>query len=354
MKTRRAARLHIDLAALAHNFKQVKRFVPDCNIMPVVKANAYGHGIAEVAGALSEADGYAVAQLDEAIALRELGIDKPITIFQGFTSAAELKKILDYNLRPAISQLWQLSLLQSLNTRITIDSWLKINTGMGRLGLQPDELPEAQRILDGLSLTQPPGLMTHFANADDLEDLSTQHQLNSFKALSQQYGAETSVSNSAGIIRQLYPEQDWVRPGIMLYGSSPLQSESAADLGLKPVMHLSARLIAINHFKQGQPVGYGHRWICPEDMPVGIVNIGYGDGYPRHAEDTAPLFINQQKSQLLGRVSMDSIAVDLRGIEVECGDSVELWGEQLSVDDVAAKASTISYELLCNVGSILS
>ncbi len=350
MSIHRSANCTIDLAALQHNFQRVKQLAPDSRIMPVIKANAYGHGMLNVARALTDADGFAVAQLVEAIELRSAGIDQPITVFQGFQDAQGLSQVFEYDLRPAISQLWQIDLLEQIQADQSIDIWLKVNTGMGRLGVMPDEVDTAWERLNSLDCVQQLGLMTHFANADDVHHVSNQQQVDYFRELAERYDAQTSISNSAGIISSLYPQQDWVRPGIMLYGASPLLDKTAQQLGLKPVMTLQAELIAINQCSRGQHVGYGYQWECPEDMPVGIVNIGYADGYPRHAENGTPVMVNQQLTRLIGRVSMDSIAVDLRGIQASCGDSVELWGQHLPIDDVAKKSTTISYELLCNAG----
>ncbi len=350
MVTHRAVRISFDLAALQHNFQQVKHLAPHSRIMPVIKANAYGHGMLRVAQALDEADGFSVAQHAEALQLRQAGVDKPVTVFQGFADSGQLAQAFRHRLRPAISQLWQIELLEQQASSEPIDVWLKINTGMGRLGLQLAEVEDAWQRLQRLDCIRRVGLMAHFANVDDPQHPSNQQQVACFAELHQRYGAETSVSNSAAIISQLYPQQDWVRPGIMLYGASPLLHQSATELGLRPVMSVQATLIAINQLKRGAQVGYGYRWQCPEDMPVGIVNIGYGDGYPRHALDGTPLLVNGQPAKLIGRVSMDSLAVDLRGVEARCGDRVELWGQQLSVDEVAEKADTISYELLCNMG----
>lgn len=346
----RAVKISLDLQALQHNYRQVKKQAPQSKVMPVIKANAYGHGMLKVAAALHEADGFAVAQLSEAIYLREEGIKKPITVFQGFSNKAELKQFSLFNLRPAISQMWQMDLLESVSLETKLEIWLKINTGMGRLGFQTADVEACWQRLSQLSSVHQTGLMMHFANADEPAHPSNQVQIDRFQALSDKLVTQTSVSNSGAIIAQLYRQQDWVRPGIMLYGSSPLLNQSAEQLSLKPVMSLQAQLIAINRLIKGQSVGYGDAWVCPEDMPVGIVNIGYGDGYPRHAPTGTPVLVNDQKTQLIGRVSMDSIAVDLRGVNTNCGDTVELWGKQISVDTVAAQAGTIAYELLCNVG----
>ena len=351
----RFAKISVDLAALQHNFQQVKKYSPDSKIMPVIKANAYGHGLIQVAHSLNEADGFSVAQLSEAIILRESGIEKPVTVFQGFLNKQQLEQILQYQLRPAISQLWQLDLLQAQHSVGPLDVWLKVNTGMGRLGVQPEEVQLCWQKLQNIEYINRSGLMMHFANADSVSDALNQRQINCLQGLVSKLGVEeTSVSNSAAIMGRLYEQQSWVRPGIMLYGASPRLSQTADELGLHAVMSLQAKLIAVNTLAKGHPVGYGGDWLCPQNMPVGIVNIGYGDGYPRHTPSGTPVAINGQITQLIGRVSMDSIAVDLRGIDAVHGDAVELWGKQVAVDEVASKAGTIAYELLCNVGRLIS
>ena len=359
MSNLRAAKVTIDLGALTHNFQQVKKYVADCKIMPVIKANAYGHGLLKVAQCLSDADGFAVAQLSEALFLREHKIDKPICIFQGFSNQQQLQSVIQYGFTPAISQFEQIDLLDAHEGDALIDVWLKINTGMGRLGFQLEDVQKAYQRLEKNKLIKSVGLMMHFANADEPAHLSNKNQIENFIAQVEKYKACTSASNSAAIISRLYPQalsrrnlslkEDWVRPGIMLYGASPLLNKTASELQLQPVMSVQAELIAINRLKKGQSVGYGDTWLCPEDMPVGIVNIGYGDGYPRHAE-AAPLMLNGMRTKLIGRVSMDSIAIDLRDINAKIGDQVECWGKSISVDEVAGCAETIAYELLCHVG----
>lgn len=319
-------------------------------MMPVVKANAYGHGVRQIVEGLPDADGFAVAQLDEGIALRKQGVSKPITVFHGFSNAQQLVLFVEYQLSPVISQQWQIDLLMQAGFRGPLSIWLKVNTGMGRLGFPVDQVAAIWNKLTGCSQIESVGLMMHFANADQPQHPLNQQQVAEFSALARQLNAPTSVSNSAAIMTQLYHGENWVRPGIMLYGASPLQEQTADSLGLKAVMTFSAELIAINQLAQGHSVGYGSTWSCSEDMPTGIVNVGYGDGYPRHATTGTPVIVNGQRTQLLGRVSMDSIIVDLRNVQATCGDRVELWGKQLPVDEVAITAQTISYELLCNVG----
>lgn len=345
----RGARAMIDLDALSHNFQRVKQLAPNSKIMAVIKADAYGHGMLQVAQTLSAADGFAVACVAEARRLREAGFKQPITVLQGFQQAEELQACIHLQLRPVVHQSWQVELLEQQTTG-SLTIWCKINTGMGRLGFALDQAEAIWQRLNSCKAVVGCGLMSHFANADEPEHALNQQQLQSFKQLAASFAAETTLANSAGLIAFADAQGDWVRPGIMLYGSSPIQNRTAAQLGLRPVMQLKSRIIAINYLRKGQTIGYGSDWRCPQDMPVGVVAIGYGDGYPRHARSGTPVCLGGQRSQLLGRVSMDMITIDLRGLEqVQIGDEVELWGRALSVDEVAQHAATISYELLCNM-----
>lgn len=353
----RNARADVDAGALQHNFQRVKRFAPNSRAMAVIKADAYGHGMVQAARTLqSLADGFAVACVAEARVLRDAGIRQPITVFQGVRNVDELHQAAALQLRPVLHQHWQLDLLQSVSLSHPVDVWLKLDTGMGRLGLNAADVPACWRVLVDSEQVGDVGLMSHFANADEPGDPSVQRQIDTFNqvraALPNAARITTSLCNSAGLIAHPNAQGDWVRPGIMLYGSSPLNGRCAHDLELRPVMTLHSEIIAINPRRQDDPVGYGSEWRCPEDMPVGVVAIGYGDGYPRHARQGTPVWINGRRSQLLGRVSMDMITVDLRGIDARCGDEVVLWGGPLSVDEVAACAGTIGYQLLCNVSGI--
>lgn len=344
---RRTARAIINHDALVHNFNRVKQLAPKSRAMAVIKADAYGHGMVQTAKTLQQADGFAVACLKEALLLREAEVQQPITVFQGFHSAEELQQAIKYQLRPVIYQPHQIELLEQ-NAQGELSVWFKVDTGMGRLGFRPEEVNEYWPRLERCQSVRQTGLMSHFANADQPQHNSNQQQIDRFQQLLGQLKIETSLSNSAAIIAFPDIQGDWVRPGIMLYGSSPIINRSAEELGLQPVMRLESEIIAINHLKKGDAVGYGSEWLCPEDMAVAVVAIGYGDGYPRHAASGTPVAVNQQRTQLIGRVSMDMITIDLRNTEqVKVGDTVELWGEQVSIDEVAASSETIAYELLC-------
>ena len=345
---RRTARASINHDALVHNFNRVKQLAPNSRVMAVIKADAYGHGMIQAAKTLQQADGFAVACIKEAIALREAEIQQPISVFQGFQTAEQLQQCIKFQLRPVIYQRQQIELLEQ-NTHGRLSVWFKVDTGMGRLGLRMDGVDEYWQRLEQCKSVDDVGLMSHYANADDPQHEMNRQQTNSFRQLADRLNVETSMCNSAGLIAFSDMQGDWVRPGIMLYGSSPLLNQSAEQLDLKPVMQLESGIIAINHLKKGDAVGYGGQWICPEDMPVGVVAIGYGDGYPRHAASGTPVSVNQQQTQLIGCVSMDMISIDLRKLDhVQVGDVVQLWGDRISVDEVAKSTGTIGYELLCH------
>jgi alanine racemase len=347
----RAARALIDLEALQHNFRKVQELAPNSKILAVIKADGYGHGIVRMARNLRDADAFAVASLEEAETLREAGIKKPIVLLEGIFNASELAVAADQNLEIVVHHKEQLELLESVRTAVPLQAWLKIDTGMHRLGFAPEQAKAAwQRLHDCTSITDDVRLMTHLANADDREDLYTEEQIRLFDNTVTEMDGKHSIANSAGILAWPEAHRQWVRPGIMLYGVSPFNNASGADLGLKPVMNVSTRLIAVNRFRQGDSIGYGGTWVCPEDMNVGVAAIGYGDGYPRHAESGTTVLVNKNRASLIGRVSMDMITIDLRGQpEAKIGDPVHLWGEGLPAEEIAGYASTIAYELLCGV-----
>lgn len=350
----RAAYAVIDLKALRHNYQKARQAAPSSCVMAVIKADAYGHGMLSVAQALEQADAFAVAFVNEAVTLREAGIGCPIVALQGIRNPQELLSAEHHRLDLVLHHPDQLKLLQTSNSKNALRVWLKVDTGMHRLGWSPSELNNAYHAVIRLSaIVGRPALMTHLACADDRADGNTQKQLERFNAATAGLLGECSIANSAAILGFPQTHADWIRPGIMLYGSSPFIGESASSLDLRPVMTLKAPLISIKQYAQGDAIGYGGSFVCPEDIPIGIAAIGYGDGYPRHAPNGTPVLINGQRAPLAGRVSMDMITIDLRGIErPRLGDEVILWGQGLSVDEVAYRAGTISYELLCAVGAV--
>ncbi|MFZ5562335.1 MAG: alanine racemase [Pseudomonadota bacterium] len=353
----RDARLGISTAALHHNLRRVREAAPYARVMAMVKADAYGHGARLVAETLAAADGFGVALLDEALALRAAGIRQPITVLEGVFSAMEMFEAVRHKLGVVIHQEAQVALLEQCKLTGPVDVWLKLDTGMHRLGLAPEAAIAAFRRIRAAPITGELGLLTHFACADQLESPLTERQLARFRAVQQvltkngERPLPDSLANSAAILAWPAAHGAWVRPGIMLYGSSPFPGQSAESLGLRPVMTLTARLIAVRALKQGEPVGYGATWVAARDTRIGVVGIGYGDGYPRHAPHGTPVLVEGRRVPLVGRVSMDMLTVDLGDLPAQPGDHCVLWGEGLPVDEVAAQAGTISYELFCKVTS---
>ncbi len=350
----RAARAVIDLSALRHNLQQAHRAAPQQQLIAIIKADAYGHGMVPVARALADADVFGVACLEEALNLREAGIDKPILLLEGFFHADELPLIQRHKLQIVVHSEHQLAVLKSLPAQaLSIPVWLKVDTGMHRLGFLPHAVAEAWQRLNACPAVAPVlGLMTHLANADDSGDDTTRQQLECLAAVRPDPSIAVSIANSAGILAWPASHGTAVRPGIMLYGVSPMLGETGQQRNLRPVMTLSSELISTRQCKKDDAVGYGGRWVCPEDMPVGVVAIGYGDGYPRHAPSGTPVLVNGRRAALIGRVSMDMICVDLRGQPAAAvSDPVTLWGDGLPAEEIAGYASTIAYALFCGVTS---
>ena len=350
---KRSAWVAIDFAALQHNLRQVRAYAPESQVMAVIKANAYGHGVLPVAEALNSANGFAVSCIEEALELRHAGFIHPILVLQGHQNFADLQTAASNKLRLVIHDYAQLQWLEQFPLSKPVDVALKIDTGMHRLGIPASEARKVyQRLNDNRNIKRGCWLITHFSCADDTSCDYTDRQISLFRQQTHGIQAVRSMANSAGIIAWKASHANWVRPGIMLYGSSPMLNGDRDKQGLKAVMSLYAPLIAIHNLNKGDAIGYGATWTCPEDMPVGVVACGYADGYPRHAPSGTPVWVNGKESQILGRVSMDMISIDLRGCYADVGDTVELWGKHISIDRVAALAGTISYELLCNVGNL--
>lgn len=349
----RSAQARIDLSALRHNFQRVRRSAPASRVLAVIKANAYGHGMVRVAQALDDADAFAVARLDEALVLRGAGVVKPIVLLEGFSAADELAALAQHNLETVVHHDFQIALLEQSRTHKPIPVWLKIDTGMHRLGIAPGNAAAAWNRLQACSaVTKPVRFMTHFANADLRDDARNAAQIAQFTRALTGLPGERSSANSAAILSLPETHNEWVRPGIMLYGVSPFTNARAQDEELRPVMTLTTQLIAVNQHRKGDAVGYGGEWVCPEDMPVGVAAIGYGDGYPRHARAGTPVLVSGQRVPLISRVSMDMITLDLRGrFPLEIGAPVVLWGEGLPVEEIAECAGTIAYQLLCGVSA---
>ncbi len=354
----RPVRARINLQALAHNLSRARKAAPDSRIMAVIKANAYGHGVIPVARALAAADAFAVASLEEAMQLREAGVRHEILLLEGVFDAGELELAVTHQLQLVVHCEQQVRWLEQFRSGASVHLWLKVDTGMHRLGFAPDVAQAMWQRLQRLSYVKTGGLrwLSHLACADELSSPVNDRQLERFAEVMrfseslQGRAVEGSLANSAALLTRPDMHFDWVRPGIMLYGASPLLPAHTADAALRPVMTLESRLIAVHQRRKDEAIGYGQTWVCPEDMPVGIVAAGYGDGYPRHAPSETPLLLNGKPVGLLGRVSMDMLCVDLRSQpQAQPGDPVVLWGEGLPVETLAQQAGTISYELFCKL-----
>jgi alanine racemase len=351
----RPLRAIIDHAALIDNLERVRVAAPDSRIMAVVKANAYGHGAVEVAHTLERAgaDALAVIGCQEALRLRKAGVSCPITLLQGIYSVDELTVVDDARLDLVVHEGWQADALLRAQPARPIRVWVKVDTGMHRLGFHPDEFAGVlMRLRGATAVRQPVGLFSHLATADVAGSADARWQIERWRQLAAANpDCPTSLANSAAILGWPDAHPGWVRPGIMLYGSSPFSNgQAAAGLGLRPVMQLQSALIAVRRLQAGDRVGYGGTVVCPEAMPVGLVAGGYGDGYPRHAPSGTPVLVAGRRVPLFGRVSMDSVSVDLRTCpEARVGDPVVLWGEAPLIDEIAGTAGTIAYEPLTQV-----
>ena len=355
----RRASIKIRLDALSHNLKKVRECAPNSQVMAVIKANAYGHGLLGVARRLTattdtSADLLAVAMPEEAYALREAGITAPVIVLHGFRDEQELENFSRLNISTTVHQKKQLDILlaSELGNGLerAIDVWLKVDTGMHRLGISAEDVDEYFGQLRNCSNVAGVIVMSHFANADDIDSSLNNIQLETFLKVTNDIDVDCSMANSAAIIGMPKSHFEVVRPGIMLYGSSPFADTSATELGLQSVMQFESFLLDIKHIKAGESIGYGSTYTCEKDTKIGLVAAGYGDGYPRHAENGTPVWLNGSCCELLGRVSMDSLCINLNDVDAAIGDRVVLWGDELSVDEVARASATIGYELLCNAG----
>ena len=336
----------IDLAALRHNLEVVRRRAPQARVMAVVKANAYGHGLERACAALTTADGFAVLGLSEALALRALGWKKSILLLEGVFNAAELIEAAEHNIAIVVHNNRQVEMLANVELPRPITVFLKMNSGMNRLGFAPSDYKAMALRLQALDKVANITLMTHFATADETAGIAAQMQV--FDAASAGLDYPRSLANSAAVLRHAASHAEWVRPGIMLYGASPCADVSAAAFGLRPAMTLRSEIIAVQHLTPGQGVGYGLQFVADKPVRVGVVACGYADGYPRHAPTGTPVAVNGQWTRTLGRVSMDMLCIDLTDLaQADVGSAVELWGAQIPVDDVAHAAGTVGYELLC-------
>jgi alanine racemase len=353
------ARALIRLGALEHNLEVIRAAAPGAKVMAVIKANAYGHGMVPVAQHLSHVDAFAVARVPEAVDLRNNGITTPVVLLAGVMNLIELATAIQHGFEPVVHCPEQLELLDSCRSG-TVNVWLKFDTGMNRLGFDP---ADASSLV--ARLRQSPGvnelrIMTHLASADDLAGTSTQKQLDRLLPIIDGFDGDVSIGNSPGTlgwkpVREARDEfgftgDNWVRPGIALCGVSPFSDKTGVDLGLKPVMQFEARLIAVKPLHAGAHVGYTGAYTADTDTTLGIISAGYGDGYSRHFRSGTPVLINNRKVPLIGKVSMDMIAVDLgQDATDRVGDIATLWGDGLPVEEVAPFANAIPYELVCGV-----
>ncbi len=347
----RPTRALIDIKALRSNLQRAREAAPTARVLAVIKANGYGHGLIRSAEALHEADAFGVACLEEAVALRETGIAHPIVLLEGSFDAAELPEIARHRLSIVVHDERQLRELERSGLSKPISVWLKIDTGMNRLGFAPAQAAHAYRRLLACRAVAPRvRLMTHLARAEERDSPATAEQITLFHEATADLAGERSVANSAALLHWPDSHGDWVRPGLMLYGVSPFGDTVATQEGLRPVMGFFSRVIAVKSLRSGAAVSYGGSWVCPEDMAVGVVAVGYGDGYPRSIAPGTPVWLRGRRVPVIGRVCMDMLCIDLRGMDdVAVGEEVELWGPHLPVEEIARAAGTIPYELLCGV-----
>ncbi len=353
----RLIRALIDAAALRHNLGTIRAYAPGAKVMAVVKANAYGHGLVNTALALADADAFAVARLEEGIALRGAGVRAPIVLLEGVFSAEQLAEAAHHRFELVVHDPLQLRLLEAHRGAERFIIWIKMDTGMNRLGFRPEAFPDALARLRALTVPALElRLMTHLARADEREQWMTREQVAAFDHAIAAAGLggtnrlATSIGNSAGILGWPNAHGDWVRPGLALYGVSPFGGETADKHGLKPVMTLETTVITVRQVKAGETVGYAGAWKAERDSAIAILAAGYGDGLPRHLESGTPVLIGGARHPLVGRVSMDMIAVDVTAApKVVTGNKAVIWGAGLPVEEIATHADTIPYELLCGV-----
>ncbi|WP_088330287.1 alanine racemase [Lacimicrobium sp. SS2-24] len=353
--TYRPSFAEIDLGAIRENYRLSCQLAPNSQHLAVVKANAYGHDAIEVARILKgHAPALAVAFIDEALQLREAGIDSPILVLEGCFSANELILASQHNLWLMFHSVEQVIMLESTSLPTSITAWLKVDTGMHRLGIDAAQAPSVlQRLLDTQKLSQQPVLASHMANAEVLDHPLNRQQIEQVQQLGKQTGCALSLANSAALMQLPASRFDWNRPGIMLYGCSPLEKASQ-QIGLKPAMRVVSSIMAIRELHPGEAVGYGGHWVASQPSRIATVAIGYGDGYPRSTHGKSDVFLHGQRAKVVGSVSMDMIGVDISHIpQARIGDQVEIWGSHVRVNELAAQVNTISYELLTRISQRL-
>ena len=338
----------IDSSALRGNLAAVRKLAPSSRVMAIIKANGYGHGIVAVAHALDDADAFGVARLEEGLALRDAGIRKPIVLLEGVFSRAELNAAALARFELVVHTFEQIRLLEACDRASDLALWLKIDTGMNRLGFRLEEFASAHARIQRLK-PEVLRLMTHLSAAEARSGTVALEQIDAFEQVTAGLDAERTIANSAGLILWDEARTEWVRPGLMLYGISPVPGVTAGDLGLRPAMTLTTQLISIRDVHVGETVGYNGTWQATRESRVGIAAIGYGDGYPRNMRSGTPVLVNGTETVVVGRVSMDMTAIDLTTIDAKIGDTVTLWGEGMPAERVAPYADTIAYELVCGI-----
>ena len=349
-----AATVVINRRALRHNLQRLRELAPASKLVAVVKANAYGHGLLETARTLPDADAFGVARLEEALRLREGGITQPILLLEGFFNATDLPTIAAQHLHTAVHNIEQLEALETADISEPVTVWMKLDTGMHRLGVLPEDADAFyQRLSQCKNVRQPVNVVSHFARADEPECGATEKQLAIFTAFTEGKPGLRSIAASGGIL--LWPQShfDWARPGIILYGVSPLEQKPwGPDFGMQPVMSLTSSLIAVREHKAGEPVGYGGTWVSERDTRLGVVAMGYGDGYPRAALSGTPVLVNGREVPIVGRVAMDMVCVDLGpNAQDKTGDEVIMWGDGLPVERIAEITKVSAYELITRLTS---
>jgi alanine racemase len=337
----------IDVDAIAHNLVEVRARAGSARVMAVVKADAYGHGLRRCLPALSGADLLAVATMDEARAIRALASDLPILLLEGVVSPEELPLVERLGLEMVVHHPVQLEWLEAASARPGRRLWLKLDSGMHRLGFPLQQAHQVHARLSALPGVEEVVLMTHFACADQVDHPLNPEQIHRFDQAVAGLPGARCMANSAALLTLPQTRRDWVRAGLLLYGVSPLEGQTGDALGLKPGMTLETRLIAVNDVPEGESIGYGARFRTTCPMRIGVAAIGYGDGYPRNMPDGTPVRVNDREQRLVGRVSMDMITIDLEGQpDANVGDPVVLWGRELPVERIAAAVDTVPYELL--------
>lgn len=344
----RPASVLVRTDALRHNMATLRAAAPGTRLMAVVKADAYGHGAAGLVEALSDADALAVASLDEALALRAAGATQPVVLLEGVFAAGELPRAARAGCELVVHAPWQIDALAASEDAFVV--WLKVDTGMGRLGFRVEDAAAARARLSACAAVRELRSMTHLACADERDSGMTRRQLDLFSGTTRGWGGVRSIANSAGVLAWPDAHADWIRPGLALYGLSPFPEDTGTAHSLRPVMELHSELIAVRDLHAGETTGYGAAWTAKADTRIGIAGIGYGDGYPRHAAPGTPVLVNGKPVPLAGHVSMDMLAVDLgTQPDARTGDPVLLWGEGLPVEDIARASGTIPWTLVCGV-----